>query len=278
MSPITEQSSFSKPADSATDAAPELIIPSRFRGPSGSGNGGYVCGRIAAYVDGPVTVTLHRPPPLDTPMTVEPGGDGTARVRHGDVLIAEATAAAYPPGLLAPEIPDLVSMSEACQSAGRARYFQDPFFPECFVCGPNRGLGDGLRIFPGPVPGRMLWAAPWTPDSSIAGADARVRPEMVWAALDCPSGIAAAEGASLDADTAIVLGRMTASVAALPMFGDQCRVIAWPDGGSGRKLTAGSVLLGPGGEVLAVARAVWLTVPRSVAELAAKGLTAGGTS
>jgi len=278
MSPITEQSSFSKPADSATDAAPELIIPSRFRGPSGSGNGGYVCGRIAAYVDGPVTVTLHRPPPLDTPMTVEPGGDGALRVRQGGVLIAEATAAAYPPGLLAPEIPDLVSMSEACQSAGRARYFQDPFFPECFVCGPNRGLGDGLRIFPGPVPGRMLWAAPWTPDSSIAGADARVRPEMVWAALDCPSGIAAAEGASLDADTAIVLGRMTASVAALPMFGDQCRVIAWPDGGSGRKLTAGSVLLGPGGEVLAVARAVWLTVPRSVAELAAKGLTAGGTS
>jgi len=278
MSPITEQSSFSKPADSATDAAPELIIPSRFRGPSGSGNGGYVCGRIAAYVDGPVTVTLHRPPPLDTPMTVEPGGDGALRVRQGGVLIAEATAAAYPPGLLAPEIPDLVSMSEACRSAGRARYFQDPFFPECFVCGPDRGLGDGLRIFPGPVPGRMLWAAPWTPDSSIAGADARVRPEMVWAALDCPSGIAAAEGASLDADTAIVLGRMTASVAALPMFGDQCRVIAWPDGGSGRKLTAGSVLLGPGGEVLAVARAVWLTVPRSVAELAAKGLTAGGTS
>jgi len=115
MSQITEQSSFSKPADSATDAAPELIIPSRFRGPSGSGNGGYVCGRIAAYVDGPVTVTLHRPPPLDTPMTVEPGGDGALRVRQGGVLIAEATAAAYPPGLLAPEIPDLVSMSEACR-------------------------------------------------------------------------------------------------------------------------------------------------------------------
>ena len=32
---------------------PELVIPARFRGPSGSGNGGYVCGRIAAYADGP---------------------------------------------------------------------------------------------------------------------------------------------------------------------------------------------------------------------------------
>jgi hypothetical protein len=278
MSPITEQSSFSKPADSSTDAAPELIIPSRFRGPSGSGNGGYVCGRIAAYADGPLTVTLHRPPPLATPMTVELGGDGALHVRHGGVLIAEATEAADPPGLLAPEIPDLVSMAEACRSAGRARYFQDPFFPECFVCGPDRQLGDGLRIFPGPVPGRMLWAAPWTPDSSVAGPNGRVRPEMVWAALDCPSGIAVAEGTGLDADTAIVLGRMTASVTALPVPGDQCRVIAWPDGGYGRKLTAGSVLVGPGSEVLAIARAVWLTVPRPVADLAAKGLATGGTS
>jgi hypothetical protein len=261
MSPITEPSPISTPADSVVAAASELIIPSRFRGPSGSGNGGYVCGRIAAYVDGPVTVTLHRPPPLDTPMTVEPGGDGALHVRHDGVLIAEATAAAYPPGLLAPEIPDLVSMAEACRSAGRARYFQDPFFPECFVCGPDRQLGDGLRIFPGPVPGRMLWAAPWTPDSSIAGADARVRPEMVWAALDCPSGIAVAEGTRLDADTAIVLGRMTASVTALPMPGDQCRVIAWPERRDGRKLTAGSALLAPDGGVLAVAGAVWLTVP-----------------
>jgi hypothetical protein len=273
MSQITEQSSFSKPTDPSTDAAPELIIPSRFRGPSGSGNGGYVCGRIAAYADGPLTVTLHRPPPLATPMTVELGGDGALHVRYGDVLIAEATEAAYPPGLLAPEIPELVSMAEACRSAGGARYFQDPFFPECFVCGPDRQLGDGLRIFPGPVPGRMLWAAPWTPDPSVAGPDGRVRPEMAWAALDCPSGIAAAEAARLDSDTAIVLGRMTTSVTALPMPGDQCRVIAWPDGGYGRKLTAGSVLLGPGGEVLAIARAVWLTVPRPVT-----ALTAGGTS
>lgn len=273
MTQITEQSPFFKPADSATEAALELIIPTRFRGPSGSGNGGYVCGRLAAYVNGPATVTLHRPPPLATPMTVEPGGDGAVHVRQGGVLIAETTAAAYPPGLLAPEIPDLVSMAEARRSAGRARYFQDPFFPECFVCGPDRGPGDGLRIFPGPVPGRMLWAAPWTPDSSVAGPDGRVRPEMVWAALDCPTGIAAADGACLDSGTAIVLGRMTASVAALPMLGDQCRVIAWPDGGYGRKLTAGSVLLGSGGEALAVARAVWLTVPRPVT-----GLAAGGTS
>jgi hypothetical protein len=245
---------------------PELVIPARFRGPSGSGNGGYTCGRIAAYADGPVAVTLRRPPPLAAPMTVEQDGDGSLRVRHGSTLIAEATS---PPGPLAPEVPDPVSLTEARALQGRARYFQDPVFPECFGCGVNRRPGDGLRIFPGPVPGRAVWAAPWTPDSSVAGADARVRPEVAWAALDCPSGIAAAEHACLGQDTAIVLGQMTASLAALPAPGDQCLVIAWPDGRDGRKLTAGSALLGPGGEVLAVARAVWVTVPRPVPALAA---------
>ena len=39
-----------------------LTIPSRFNGPAGVGNGGYVCGRIAAYVDGPAAVTLRRRP------------------------------------------------------------------------------------------------------------------------------------------------------------------------------------------------------------------------
>ena len=261
---------FTKPAPLAGPAAilPELVIPARFRGPSGSGNGGYVCGRVAAYADGPVAVTLRRPPPLAAPMTVEPGGDGSLRVRHGSTLVAEATPS---PDLLAAEVPDPVSLTEARASRGRARYFQDPVFPECFVCGTGRRPGDGLRIFPGPVPGRAVWAAPWTPDSSVAGPDGRVSPEVAWAVLDCPSGIAAAEQARLDQGTAVELGRMTASLAALPAPGDQCRVIAWPDGADGRKLTAGSALLGPGGEVLALARAVWVTVPRPARALAAAG-------
>src|ERR1700760_3956091 len=121
MTHSTKPSPFAGPAERSPRASsprartPELVIPSGFRGPSGSGNGGYVCGRIAAYADGPVTVTLHRPPPLATPMTVDPASDGARHVRHGGTLIAEATEATYPPGLLAPEIPDLVSTTEACR-------------------------------------------------------------------------------------------------------------------------------------------------------------------
>ncbi len=245
-----------------------LTIPSRFCGPPGSGNGGYACGRIAAYLDGPVTVTLRQPPPLDTPMAVERHGESSVRIHHGRALIAEATSSSASPAL---ETPGPVSVAEARVAAGRARYNADPFIPACVVCGMDRQPGDGLRIFPGPVAGRPLWAAPWTPDPSVTDDDGRVRPEVVWAALDCPSGIAAAEAAGLAQDAAILLGQMTASLAALPVAGDQYRVIAWPDGRDGRKLTAGSALLGPGGQVLAAARAVWLTVPRPVPALAAEG-------
>src|SRR5262245_5860100 len=247
-----------------------LVIPSRFCGPSGSGNGGYVCGRIAGYVNGPVTVTLRRPPPLATPMAVERDGEASLRIHHGSTLIAEATVAPVPPVL---EIPDPVSAAEAHTAAGGARYFQDPVFPDCFVCGMSRQPGDGLRIFPGPVPGRALWAAPWTPDPSVTGADGRVRPEVVWAALDCPSGIAAAQAADLTRDSAILLGRMTASLVALPVPGDRCRVIAWPGERDGRKLLAGSAPLAPGGGVLAAARAAWLPVPRRGSAPAAEGVS-----
>ena len=246
-----------------------LTIPSRFNGPAGIGNGGYVCGLIAAYVDGPATVTLRRPPPLDTPLEVERDDEGSVRVRHGRTLIGEAAPAPAGPH----EITVTVSPAQADAAAGTARYFRDPVFPDCFVCGINRRPGDGLRIFPGPVTGLGVWAAPWTPDPSVAGPDGRVRAEVVWAALDCPSGIAAAEATALSQDTAILLGRMTASLATPPAPGDRCVVIAWPGARDGRKLQAGSAVLGPGGEVLAAASAVWLTVPRPVPALAAGELS-----
>ena len=138
-----------------------LVIAPRFCGPPGIGNGGYVCGRLAAYLESPVTVTLLRPAPLGAPLAVEGDGGNSVRIHHGRTLIAEATSA---PGGPAREIPGLVSMAEAHAAAGGARYYADPVFPDCFVCGMGRRSGDGLRIFPGPLAGRPLWAAPWTPD------------------------------------------------------------------------------------------------------------------
>jgi hypothetical protein len=56
---------------------------------------------------------------------------------------------------------------------------------------------------------------------------------------------------------------MTARLAARPRIGAEHRLVGWLAGRDGRKLSAGSALLGPGGEVLAAARALWITVPRA---------------
>jgi hypothetical protein len=205
-------------------AAPstELRLGQRFCGPPGIANGGFACGSIVALVGVPAEVTLRRLLPLGRRLAVRyDDSAGVLLVEDGEALLAQARPAAAEVELAAPAA---VSFNEALAVAGHARYYQDPVFPGCFVCGPARRPGDGLRIFPGPVAGRPLWAAPWAPDPSVASAGGAVRPEVVWAALDCPSGLAAAEAARLPADT--------------------------------------SILLGPSGQVLAAARTVWVTVPR----------------
>jgi hypothetical protein len=238
----------------------ELRVPARFCGPPGVANGGFASGSLAALLGAAAEVTLRRPVPLDRPLPVRGEDDGTLVVEDGGVVLAEARPAEVPVELLA--VPAAVTSEAAEAAAGRSRYYDAPVFPGCFVCGPARTAGDGLRVFPGRVAGRALWAAPWTPDPTVADTDDRVRPEVVWAALDCPSGIAAADAADVPAGTAVVLGRMAATVGGVPRPGDRCRVVAWPLAGAGRKLRAGSALLGPDGEVLAAAATVWIIVAR----------------
>jgi hypothetical protein len=227
----------------------ELRIGERFRGPPGSANGGYACGSVAELLGGGVEVTLRRPPPLGRPLELEPW-DGGAVVLDGDELVAEAR-----PATVALDVPRVVSLAQAERAAGGYPLFRGHPFPTCFTCGPDRAVGDGLRIFPGPVPGGHLWAAPWTPHPSVADRDELVAPEVVWAALDCPGGLAILDGA------VAVLGRMAAEVRARPRAGTPYCLVAWPDGApAGRKRPAGSALLDAQGRVLAAARAVWVTL------------------
>jgi hypothetical protein len=176
----------------------ELRVPARFCGPPGVANGGFASGSLAVLLGGAAEVTLRRPVPLDRPLPVR-DGDGALAVEDGGVLLAEARPAKPPVAL--PALPATVTPQAAEAAAGRSPYYDDPVFPGCFVCGPARPAGDGLRIFPGRVAGRTLWAAPWTPEETVAGTDGHIRPEVIWAALDCPSGIATADAADLPAGT-----------------------------------------------------------------------------
>ena len=226
----------------------DVVIERRFRGPPQSGNGGYSCGVVAEGVSGVATVTLRLPPPLDRPLTLT--GDGEqSRLTDGENIVGEATQST-----LDLEVPEPPGLEVAVEASRRYAGFESHPFPGCFVCGPERAPGDGLRIFPGRVGTTEIVAAPWTPDESLRGADGLVDRRYVWAALDCPSYF------GLPSAPMALLGRLTASIEGLPEVGEPLVAIGWPIEVDGRKSFAGSALANREGEVLARAAATWIEV------------------
>ena len=241
-----------------------MIVERRFRGPPDSANGGYFAGLVAGHLTStpadPYEVTLRRPPPLGAPMQVL-AQSGTARVvgpsaaEPDDQPFATAEAMDF---ALAPPAPVGVDEAEAAAERYVWRGHDHPF-PGCFVCGPDRGQGDGLRLFPGAVGGGRGVAAVWRPDASLPQESGRIRSEIIWAALDCPSFFGAAGDGPATPPTAL-LGRIRAVVHANPRVGETLVVQGWGISVEGRKIRAASAVRTPDGEVLAAAITTWITL------------------
>ncbi len=237
-----------------------IEIEKRFCGPARSGNGGYTCGRLAAFIEGPARARLMQPPPLDTPIRIIAEGAGVAAYA-GDQKIGMAEPSTVDVTL--PDIPD-ASGIKAARQAYLSEADTHPL-AQCFVCGPKRAPHDGLCLFTGPVPGSVVNADVWTPDADLADQDGLVRPEFLWAALDCPTAFALRHGDS----KLCLLGSLTAEIRSRPKTGERLTVMAWPRGVDGRKNYADGAILNAAGEVLAVSNAVWieLTDPEMIAAI-----------
>jgi hypothetical protein len=244
-----------------------LIIDKRFCGPPNSANGGYVCGLLANAMGGSGEVTLRAPPPLDQRLDLVATADGTVELREAQTVLAMGRPMVPDGG----EIPS-ASLAEAIAAADRTAFADANThpLPGCFVCGPERALGDGLRIFVGPVAAHNLRqanvvAAPWTASPDLAGEDGRIGCEFVWAALDCPSGFAChGPQLGISGKEPILLGRMAAHIKQWPRASEKYVIVAWPTGRDGRKLFANSALLARDGKLLVIAQATWLIVGRQV--------------
>ena len=196
-------------------------------------------------------MSLRAPPPLERPLAVERAG-GRVDVRDGDTVVAEGHAVEL--GLQVPE-PVSVEAAEAAARAGLERWFAAHPFPTCVVCGPEREAGDGYRIFPGPAAGREMFAATWTPDVSLADANGNVRPECVWAALDCPTS---APAANFGQGPPVVLARLAARLEGPVEVGGRHVVVSWGLEVDGRKRRAASALFTGAGRLLALGEALWI--------------------
>jgi hypothetical protein len=232
-----------------------IVIPARFNGPPDSGNGGYTAGLLAGALGAaPAEVTLRAPAPLDRELAVE-RIDGSVRLRDGETVVAEARSARLD---LEPPAPVALDVAAAAAEHGP---FLDPDghpFPHCFVCGPAREVGDGLRIFVGPVADKPVFAAAWTPPRSLAGPDGTLAHEFVWAALDCPTSGPVANDPDDPHFRPIVLGRLAAKIERPVIAGEPHLVLAWELSVDGRKREAAAAIYTEGGELCALSRALWI--------------------
>lgn len=229
-----------------------IRIARRFCGPPDSGNGGYSSGTLASLLPGACECTLRKPIPLERELQIEVA-NGSARLLDGAELIIEAIRTRI-------DVPQHAATpyDQAGQASSTSPAFANHPFPTCFTCGPQRKAGDGLQIFPGRIPEadetKAVFAAPWIPDSSLTNGGVVVRPEFVWAAMDCPTGFAA----GFPWKGTLVTGRLaveqTAPVYPLRPY----VVVSWSTGNEGRKHHAGGALYDSAGELCAKARATWI--------------------
>lgn len=244
-----------------------VTVPSRFNGPPASGQGGYTSGVLAGHLEGPATVSLRRPVPLDEPLDIRviqadaKAEGGPAVPSHTDArlgafdpageLVVEALGASPLASWEAPP----VTPKAAHRAKERFVPPADGTFDRCFVCG--RARDDGFHVHPGPVAGTDLVASPWTPPAWAANEDGEVRPEFVAAALDCP-GYFALHGADLKL---AFLALQQSEVLAPVRAGVDCVAVGRPLGRDGRKGFAATAIVDSAGVVLAHSEQL-LIVPR----------------
>ena len=155
-------------------------------------------------------------------------------------------------------MPEAVSLDLAERASAGYPGADRHLVPDCFVCGPRRAVGDGLRLFTAPVPDRDLVAAVWTPDATLADATGAVRLEILWSAADCPAAWAYIFRAPYESNDHAVLGRLAAKVIGRVDAERPCVVMAWPVRSDQRKLIAGVAILSERGLPLFVAQATWV--------------------
>ncbi|PYY18186.1 MAG: hypothetical protein DMG60_09245 [Acidobacteria bacterium] len=229
-----------------------IRIARRFCGPPDSGNGGYSSGTLASLLPGACECTLRKPIPLERDLQTDVS-DRSARLLNGAELIIEAmqTEIAIAQHAAAP-------LEQAQRASSSSPAFVNHPFPTCFTCGPERKPGDGLRIFPGRIPetdgNGAVFAAAWVPDASLTNGGMVVRPEFVWAAMDCPTGFAA----GFPWKGILVTGRLAVEQVAPVYPARPYVVMSWSIGSEGRKHHAGAALYDSDGEMCAKARATWI--------------------
>jgi acyl-coenzyme A thioesterase PaaI-like protein len=233
---------------------PEVLsIDRRFHSWEGVAHGGYVAGQLARRVGPACEVSLRQAVPFDTPMRLSQDSRGRITLGADGTVMARAEAAD-----VRVEVPAPVCFAEAAATAWNHVSIPVHPTPTCFCCGYERVDGDGLRIWPGSLPGRDTVAAAWIPHPSFAGDHGTLDLTYVWAALDCPSFWGIVQ--NLQGMPNVVTIRMAGSILGPVRVERPHVVLGWPIEHGRRRMIGGSAIFGPDGDLLAASRVTWLEV------------------
>ena len=229
---------------------PSIVIPARFEGPSGSGQGGWTARHLASHLDVLSTYAFRSHIPLETALTVD--RDRSALIGPAGELVIDA--APWTPDV--PETPP-VSIDEAADARARFTRFLDPNpVPDCFSCGSRP---DSMGVHASPLgDGRFAtdWTVPdWAEDPLSASA-------ALWAALDCT----AAFYVCFSHDHRPAFTVQYAVVEYRPVSaGETLAIVGWngdyASSWDGRKRGATSAAFDASGARVAAARSFWVAAP-----------------
>lgn len=230
--------------------APTVSIRRSFNGPRGSANGGFAAGTFASLLAGDATVVLRHRIPLGRKMSVAEDGAGGLLVVRGRRTLAEVhprRSAIAPP----PVLPTL-RQAERASTRDLLTHERNPF-SWCYVCSAHRR--DGLGVVPNPLDGQpdMLAALFRAPRSH-----ALLPPELVWAALDCPSYPAEAFAARRIA----LLGTIAVEQYRSIRGGERLAIVGWTISRGTRSTVTGSGMVDASGQLVAAAQATWVDLVR----------------
>ncbi len=261
-------------------------VPTRFRGPPDSANGGVAAGLYACLgevaLGQPVrrlNVRLHIPPPLltDLPYSFEPDPLDPSRTT---VTVATQDGTTVLSGWVSPD-PDPVIPAEVAEHLGahatldaeqqhRFDSWVEPprrqpseAFNTCFVCGPE--AEGGLRLRLRPVADDITWLD-WRPEPDWMNRDGVALLPAI-ASLDCTAAQGLAERGVVDGDEAFLLGTYDAEVLERPVGADatDLRIVTTYAGRDGRKVFTHQGLFTPDGRPMILGLATWIIVPPEVA-------------
>jgi len=249
-----------------------ISIDSVYNGPVNCGNGGYISGLLASFIEGDAEIRINSAFPVETPLQVKDSDKGIG-VYLDDKLLGSARRIQ-----LQLSIPTPPTLEGARAASQRFEFIHSSDPKGCYVCSPTRTTENGLLVFCGALDEftesdsgidwstqteKNIVAALWRPAENLCSEKDTIDNIYVWSALDCP-GAYAIKAAEPDAGLQL-LGTCSGSIKT-PLKPDEVYIVtSWKTSpNSGRKRFMGVAIHSTAGELMACAEQIWIDVGKAL--------------